>query len=74
MADIFVALAEDRPYRKRLERPEVERLMWGMSEQGKIDRRLVATLFDVYSQADEIVKSAPEVSFEKKMSAKANKP
>ncbi|MDR3038967.1 MAG: HD domain-containing protein, partial [Candidatus Adiutrix sp.] len=60
VADIFVALAEKRPYRERLERPEVERIMAGMVERKKIDHRLVNMLFDVYPQADEIILSAAD--------------
>jgi HD-GYP domain-containing protein (c-di-GMP phosphodiesterase class II) len=55
VADIFVALAEDRPYRGRLERPGVEKIMRDMAGGNKIDPRLVRMLFDVYPQADEII-------------------
>ena len=58
VADIFVALAESRPYRERLERAEVEKIMRGMAEKRKIDLRLVGVLFDVYAQADEIILGA----------------
>jgi putative nucleotidyltransferase with HDIG domain len=58
VADIFVALAEKRPYRDRLERPEVERIMRDMIARGKIDSHLTGLIFDIYPQADEIILSA----------------
>jgi putative nucleotidyltransferase with HDIG domain len=57
VADIFAALAEIRPYRERLERPEVEKIMLDMVGRGKIDSRLVKILFDIYPQADELILS-----------------
>ena len=58
VADIFVALAENRPYRNRLDSEAVKNIMRGMIERGKIDGRLVDILFDIYPQADEIILSA----------------
>ena len=55
VADIFVALAENRPYRKRMGRPDIEKIMTDMAKNGKIDRRIVDTLFDYYQDADNIV-------------------
>jgi len=57
VADIFVALAETRPYRERLERPEVEKIMTDMVENGKIDPLLVGVMFDIYPRADELLLS-----------------
>jgi len=57
VADIFAALAENRPYRERLERTEVEKIMLDMVGRGKIDSRLVKILFDIYPQADELILS-----------------
>ena len=58
VADIFVALAEKRPYRARMERSGVEKIMRDMTARNKIDARLVQMLFDIYPQADEIILSA----------------
>ena len=58
VADIFVALAENRPYRKRLERAGVEKIMRDMTARGKIEPRLVNLLFDIYPRADEIILAA----------------
>ncbi len=57
VADIFVALAEDRPYRKRLESRELRNLMANFVRNGKIDPHIVESLYDLYDQADAIVLS-----------------
>ncbi|MDR2076872.1 MAG: HD domain-containing protein [Desulfovibrio sp.] len=57
VADIFVALAEDRPYRKRLEKNMVRKIMLDMAGNHKIDGRVVGVLLDLYQQADDIVLS-----------------
>lgn len=46
VADIFVALTENRPYRKGLSLAETENIMSKMASGGKIDAGLVAELFD----------------------------
>lgn len=48
VADIFSALNEDRPYRKRLEKPEIERILLGLAAEGKVDKLVVDTLFANY--------------------------
>ncbi|MHB8159228.1 MAG: HD domain-containing phosphohydrolase [Thermoleophilia bacterium] len=53
VADIFTALAEDRPYRKGMEKAEIEDILLGMAKDGKLDKKVVKTLFDNY---DEIIK------------------
>jgi len=45
VADVFVALSENRPYRQALAVCEVERIMRGMADNRKIDSRVVADLF-----------------------------
>ncbi|MHB9111013.1 MAG: HD domain-containing phosphohydrolase [Thermoleophilia bacterium] len=52
VADIFTALAEDRPYRKGMEKPGIEDILYGMVNDGKLDKRVAKTLFDNY---DEII-------------------
>ena len=58
VADIFAALAEDRPYRRSLKRAEIEKIMRDMAGKGKIDSRLLEIMFDVYPRAEEIIASA----------------
>lgn len=61
VADIFVALTEDRPYRKGMNREKAERIMVGMVKAGKIDARLVDSLFDMYDEARAtMLESVPE--------------
>jgi HD-GYP domain-containing protein (c-di-GMP phosphodiesterase class II) len=45
-ADIFVAMAEDRPYRARMSLDAIRRIMDGMRKARKIDGDCVAMLFD----------------------------
>ncbi|MDR3077241.1 MAG: hypothetical protein LBV15_00570, partial [Planctomycetota bacterium] len=47
--------------RDRMNAEAVKDIMQGMAERNKIDRNLVATLFDLYPQADEIILSAAEL-------------
>ena len=60
VADIFAALAENRPYRASLERAEIEKIMGAMAKKGKIDTRLVKMMFDIYPQASEIIAKASQ--------------
>ncbi|MDL2307346.1 HD domain-containing protein [Desulfovibrio sp. OttesenSCG-928-C06] len=55
VADIFVALAENRPYRNRMEATSVKRIMTSMADRGKIDPRVLDILFSLYDEADAIV-------------------
>jgi putative nucleotidyltransferase with HDIG domain len=57
VADIFVALAENRPYRKKLPRDTIRRIMMGMVDERKISKPLVETLFDSYEMAADVVNS-----------------
>lgn len=52
IADIFTALAEDRPYRKGMEKSGIENILYDMANDGKLDKRVAKTLFDNY---DEII-------------------
>jgi HD-GYP domain-containing protein (c-di-GMP phosphodiesterase class II) len=60
VADVFAALAEDRPYRNRLEGDAVTKIMRDMADRRKIDGRIAGTLFDLYREADDIVLSFKE--------------
>lgn len=55
VADIFVALDENRPYRKKLPRDTIKRIMMAMVDDRKISKPLVETLFDSYEEADDVV-------------------
>ena len=57
VADIFVALAENRPYRKKLPQDTIKRIMSDMVENNKISGHLVEVLFDSFCEADGIVQS-----------------
>lgn len=57
VADIFVALAEDRPYRKRLEASAIRDVMSGLVQNNKIDSLIVSSLYDIYEEADAVVLS-----------------
>ena len=48
VADVFVALTENRPYRRGIALREVEKIMRGMADNRKIDSRIVADLFSDY--------------------------
>lgn len=50
VADIFTALAEDRPYRKGMQKAEIENILLGMANDGKLDKNVVNALFDNYSE------------------------
>jgi HD-GYP domain-containing protein (c-di-GMP phosphodiesterase class II) len=48
VADVFTALAEDRPYRKGLPQEDVAKIMRDMSKEGKLDGDVVETLLDYF--------------------------
>ncbi|MDR2142424.1 MAG: HD domain-containing protein [Deltaproteobacteria bacterium] len=57
VADIFVALTENRPYRKKLPREVVEKIMREMVTKNKIAGNIVSNLMSSYKEAEEIVLS-----------------
>ncbi|MBQ3059852.1 MAG: HD domain-containing protein [Desulfovibrio sp.] len=67
VADIFVALSENRPYRDGLDRESIERIMYDMADRNKIDRRIVDVLFDNFQKAYGIVRSAEAMPHEKQL-------
>ena len=46
VADIFAALAEDRPYRKGMSMPEITRILKQFAHNGLLDARIVNLLLD----------------------------
>ncbi len=65
VADIFVALSENRPYRDGLDRDSIHRIMYDMADRNKIDRHIVDVLFDNFRAAYEIVRSAEAMPHER---------
>lgn len=60
VADIFVALAEDRPYRARMPMNSIKRTMRGMLKDGKIDKHSAEILFDSSQDAESIIRKDQE--------------
>jgi len=54
VADIFTAMAEDRPYRSGMKWNEINQIMLNLVKDGLLDKKVVTLLFDNY---DEILKS-----------------
>ncbi len=50
VADIFTALAEDRPYRKGMDREEISTILKNQAERGYIDRNIVGLLLENYDE------------------------
>jgi HD-GYP domain-containing protein (c-di-GMP phosphodiesterase class II) len=57
VADIFVALAENRPYRKKLNQESITRIMSNMVKENKISERIVQSLFDNFNEAQLVVET-----------------
>jgi HD-GYP domain-containing protein (c-di-GMP phosphodiesterase class II) len=62
VADIFTALSEDRPYRKRMNKENVYRILKDMVENNALDLKIVNLLFDNYDKIDTFVKSKQETA------------
>jgi HD-GYP domain-containing protein (c-di-GMP phosphodiesterase class II) len=50
VADMFTALAEDRPYRKGMSQSEIIKIFKECSDRGLLDNRIVNLLFENYSE------------------------
>lgn len=50
VADIFTALAEDRPYRKGMSRDQIVQIMQQLSDQSLLDAGIINLLFDNYNE------------------------
>ena len=48
VADIFTAIAEDRPYRQGMEKDEIYKTIKAQTDKGLLDKRIVEVLFDNY--------------------------
>ena len=51
VADIFTALAEDRPYRKKMDRDKITKILKDFSGRGLMDVRIIELLLDNYDEA-----------------------
>lgn len=56
VADIFTALAEDRPYRKGLPREEVMAILHGASRNGRLDPGIVDVVDNHYDELAEVTR------------------
>lgn len=64
VADVFTAVAEDRPYRAGMKKEESRKVFKGMVEEGKLDKEVVAALYDNYDKINESRKSAQQQELE----------
>ena len=55
VADVFSALCEDRPYRPRMGKSQVEGVMRDMVVGSALDGEIVGILFDVYEAAEQVM-------------------
>ncbi len=56
VADIFTALVEDRPYRKGMERKEIEKILRNQARQDMLDYKIVNLLLENYEELSNRVK------------------
>jgi len=71
VSDIFTAIAEDRPYRKGMERKKIETILKSQSESNALDKRIVDLLIENFEEISTRVKEKQLISrevFEKKFS------
>ena len=64
VADIFTALAEDRPYRKSMKRKQIEDILISHTANGSLDKRIVNIVLDNFEEISSEVKSEQERSIE----------
>ncbi len=53
VADVFTALAEDRPYRAGMEKENSRKVFQEMVRAGKLDKQVVDALYDNYETINE---------------------
>jgi putative nucleotidyltransferase with HDIG domain len=58
VADIFVALSENRPYRKAMDADEAEKILRGMVRADKISGRVTGMIMDLRDKATDIVRDS----------------
>ena len=62
VADIFTALAEDRPYRVGMQHEEIKRILESVSKNNEIDKRIVDLLFENYEEVVVHVKEKQSIA------------
>jgi len=65
VADILTALAEDRPYRKGMEKSEVLKILTKMGKKGFLDRLIIKVLTENYDEIITITKEKQEHTLQK---------
>lgn len=55
VSDVFTALTEDRPYRKRMERKDVVKILKELSDSNQIDKNIVQLLIENYDEVLSLV-------------------
>ena len=64
VADIFTAVAEDRPYRRGMEYHEIEKTLKRQAELNFIDKRIVDLLIENYAEVKKTVKECQDITRE----------
>lgn len=64
VADIFTAIAEDRPYRKGMERGKIESILTSQVDNNALDKNIVKLLLDNFDEISNQVKEKQLESFE----------
>ncbi len=62
VADVFTALAEDRPYRPGMSPAQAMAVLDGMAEDGALDADLVGMVYERYSEMDAVRVAAQEAA------------
>lgn len=71
VADVFVALTENRPYRQTLTLKQVEKIMLGMVDNRKIDGNIVDDLFGDKTRLATITNQIGQISWPQRESPKS---
>lgn len=64
VADVFVALSENRPYRQPLALAQVQKIMRGMVDNRKLDGRLVSDLFSDIGNLSNVSEQVAQTSWQ----------
>jgi len=62
VADIFTALAEDRPYREGMQRKEIETILIDQANKNLLDKRIVNLLLENYDELSVRIKEKQVIS------------
>ena len=65
VADVFTAIAEDRPYRAGMEQGEAADVLYGMVKVGALDSCMVGELLDNYEELDHVRVQAQQEALDK---------